>query len=153
MLQRGFSMIEILVVLAMFVMMTGFGLYVNMENYRGSSFHSDRDLFVSLLQHARAQAISNKCGGSNCNFNGKAHGVFIQSDSYVIYQGTASTSRDFSEDAVFAANPSLTREGDLDFNFSQLTATTSGDKTMTLAGGGKTSDITVSSEGQITWTH
>ena len=151
--QCGFSMIEVLVVLGMFAVMAGFGLYVNMENYRGSSFHSDRDLFVSLLQHARAQAISNKCGGPHCNFNGKAHGVFIQSDSYVLYQVTASTSRDLSEDAVFAANPSLTRTGALDFNFSQLTATTSANKIMTLAGSGKTSDITVSTEGQITWTH
>lgn len=146
-------MIEVLVVLGMFAIMAGFGLYVNMENYRGSSFHSDRDLLVSLLQHARAQAISNKCGGANCINNGKAHGVAVVGGNYVIYQGSNYASRDVSEDAVFSGNPSVTRTGATDISFSQLTATTSVDKTITLAGGGKTSDVTVSTEGQIKWTN
>lgn len=146
-------MIEVLVVLGMFAIMAGFGLYVNMETYRGSSFHSDRDLLVSLLQHARAQAIANKCGGSNCSNNGKAHGVAVVGGNYIIYQGPNYGSRDTAEDAVFSANPSLIRTGATDITFSQLTATTSVDKTITLAGGGKTSNITVSTEGQITWTN
>ena len=146
-------MIEVLVVLGMFAILAGFGLMVNMENYRGSSFHSDRDLLVSLLQHARAQSISNKCGGSNCNFNGKAHGVAIQGTNYVLFQGTDYASRDTSEDAVFAANQSVTHAGATEVTFSQLTATTSASATFTLTGGGKTSDVVVSTEGQITWTN
>src|SRR4051812_38879538 len=71
----GFSLIEILVVMGLLVLMSGFGLFVSMETYQGSNFSCDRSLFVAALQRARAQAIHNMCYGT-CT-DGVAHGVHV----------------------------------------------------------------------------
>ena len=80
---RGFTMIEILVVIGLFAIAGGFALWVSMESYRGSSFFADRDMFVAVLQRARAEAVNNVCLGAGCT-DGKPHGVHIQSDAYIL---------------------------------------------------------------------
>ena len=154
---RGFSMLEILVVLGMFTIVAGFGLLVSMETYRGSNFHSDRDLLVSLLQRARAQSINNLCSGSTCA-DGKPHGVHIDAANYayVLFQGSTYIPGD-PLNSSFDSDRSSSRDilplGVSDVIFSQLTGTTSSVISITLTGGARTSTISISPEGQITWTN
>ena len=147
-LARGFSMLEVLVVLGMFAIVAGFGLFVSMETFRGSNFHSDRDLLVALLQRARAQAVNNMCTGSACT-DGVPHGVHIETDKYVLFQGSAYSSSD-PLNSTFSANPSVTRPASQDVIFAQLTGNTSA-TSIALSGGGRSSTISISAQGQITW--
>ncbi len=147
----GFTLIETLLVMGVFVMVSGFGLFVSMESYRGSLYHSDRDLLVALLERARAQAINNLCYGDYCD-DGKPHGVHIQSDKYILFQGEA-------YDAGGAFNVSFDTDSNTehsfigDIIFTPLSGTTSALVTIMLSGEGRTSEIMVSPIGRITWTN
>ena len=144
---RGFTLFEVLIVIGLFTLLGGLALFMSMDSYRGSSFRSDRDLLVSLLQHARARAMNNMCIGT-CT-DGKPHGVRVEPDRYVVFQGPGYSPSD-PENAVFPANPSISRTG-MNVVFSQLSATTTATST-TLTGGGRASVISISADGQITWT-
>ena len=102
---RGFSMLEMLVVVGMFFLLAGFGLVVNMDAYRSTDFRSERDLFVALLQRARSQSMSNMCAGSVCE-DGLPHGVHIEADRYVAFQGGVYNAAD-EENIRYPVSPSI----------------------------------------------
>lgn len=148
--QRGFTFFEALVVMGIFAIVGGVALFVSMDTYRASSFSSDRNTLVAALQHARAQAMNNMCFGT-C-VDGKPHGVHIQSDSYVIFQGDAYHADD-PQNAAFDSRTSIIKHpATLDIVFSQLSGTTT-PTSITLTEGGRSSVITIGSEGRISWTH
>ena len=146
----GFSVIEVLVVVGIFFIVSGLGLFVSLESYRGSCFNADRDLLVALLERARAESMSNTCYGS-CT-DGMPHGVHVDTanNTYVIFQGAAYASAD-PINSSFEANPSIIKTGS-DVVFSELTGATVG-ATFTLSGGGRISTVTISTDGQISWTN
>ena len=147
---NGFTFLEILVVMGMFALVAGFALFVSMETYRGSNFRSDRDLLVAALQRARAEAMNNICLGTCAD--GKPHGVHIQSDKYVVFQGSVYDSSDANNAAFQSTVTSTKTPATLDIIFSQLSGTTTA-TAVTLTGSGHTSVISIGSEGQITWTN
>jgi prepilin-type N-terminal cleavage/methylation domain-containing protein len=150
----GFTMLEVLVVMGIFTLASGFALFVSSETYRGSNFRTDRDLLVTALQRARAQAVNNVCLEPCADNDGKPHGVHIESDTYVLFQdnGSGYDAGD-SQNAVFASNTTVAKSPtSLDVIFEQLSGESTS-ATMTLTGGGKTSVITISEEGQISWTN
>ena len=152
----------------MLVVIASLGLYYDFDSFRSSSFHADRDSLVSALQHARIQAMSNVClGGSACT-DGRSHGVRIRPadhpTSYVIFQSGDGNSnylnRDDDFDSIFEINPT-TKNGvnmqpdEIDeVLFEQLSGDVTVDGVITLTDdAGHTSIITISSEGQISWTN
>lgn len=158
----AFTLIEMLVVIGILVIVAGFGLIVGMDSFRGYQFRSERDQVVALLQRARSQAINNMCfsAGTPCT-GGKPHGVYLgTSHEYVIFQGTSYASRDAAVDEVVRAKAdTVAVTGFTEVVFSQLAATTTplplGVRSLSVydTGGTGTSTITVSPEGQITWTN
>lgn len=154
---KGFTLIEMVIVLALITIVGGLGLYFGLDSLRGYSFHSDRDVLVSVLQHARSEAISNICRGENCT-DGKPHGVYIRptehQNSYVIFQGTDYASRDADYDIVIDSSSSTSFSGINEIVFDRLSGntTTTGDINLT-DDRNHTSIISISSQGQILWTN
>ncbi len=147
-------MIEVLVVIGLFAMIGGFALWVTMEQYRGSSFYGDRNLLIAALERARSEAINNVCLGSSC-IDGMPHGVHIQSDAFIVFQGSTYNPSD-SNNARFDANASIAHTlttPSADIIFSQLTGTTSAVGDIGLAGQGKVSTTTITADGRIYWDH
>ena len=138
--------------LGMFVIFSALGLVISMETYYGSNFRVDRDLLITLLQRARAQAINNICDGV-CD-NGVPHGVFIDDvrSRYVLFQGGAYEPSE-PMNSVFEADPSIYRSGVRTVVFSQLTGTTSEAVTIRLKSRDKSSDISISPTGRIDWSN
>ncbi len=153
-MQRGFTMIETLVVMGIFALIGGLALFVSMETYRSSSFRSDRDLLVAVLQRARAQAINNVCFGTCTDNDGQPHGVRIESDQYIIFQGDTYSSSD-PNNAAFDSNPLSNRTGATEIVFEQLSGDTSCSPTceISLTQGSQSSVISVTSNGRISWTN
>src|SRR5262245_5773576 len=108
--QRAFSLIEVLVVIALLAITGGLALMVSMETYRGTSFRTERNMVIALLQRARAQSVANYCGGTCVGNDGAAHGVYIDqvNHRYVLYQGPNYAGRDTTMDSAFDANSSIT---------------------------------------------
>jgi len=161
---KGFTLIEMMLVVALITILGGLGLYFGLDSLRGYSFRSDRDVLASVLQHARAEAVSNVCRGGGCQ-DGKPHGVAIKPsdypDSYVIFQGSSYDSRtaeDKNYDAIFDA-PRATKHGGSvneieEIVFDRLSGNVNTPGEMTLIDAtGRTSVISINSEGQILWSN
>lgn len=156
---RGLTLLEILVVMTIITLVGASGVFFGVDMYRGYSFHSDRDMLVVALQHARAQAVGNVCLGSGCT-DGRSHGVAILPNAFIAFQGVCFASpcvrdpHDSVVDATLDANPNIAHGGSVsEIVFSQLAATTTGG-TITLTDiTGRSSTITIGTEGQIIWTN
>ena len=150
-LTKGFTLIEVIIVISFVAIAGSAAVFFGADSYRAYLFHSDRDLLVTALQHSRAQAIGNICLGSSCT-DGEPHGVSIQADKFVMFQGASYAARNPDADAEIEANPNLLHTGVSEIVFTQLSATTTGG-TITLKdiSNGRKTIITIQPEGQITW--
>ena len=153
--RKGFTLIEVILVIGLLLIIATFGLFFSFESFRGYSFHSDRDILVSLLQHVRSQAIGNTCRGSGCT-DGKSQGIKIQNDKFIMFQGNSfdDLSTDHSLDVIVSTNSNVSHSGQDEFVFTQLSGDVldPGDVTLTDLSG-KTSTISINSEGQVIWTN
>jgi len=164
--QRGFSLIEIIVVLGILALIASIGLFVSMDFWRGSSSHSEQDSVVSLLENARSQSLN--------NIDQVRHGVHFDASPlrYTEFECTSSTCTDYSgadtsKDLVINSssnNVSVTAPVlPFDIIFDQLNGacitTTSptpficdpATQQIKINDGVKDYIITVNSEGQIDW--
>jgi prepilin-type N-terminal cleavage/methylation domain-containing protein len=149
--QKGLTVIEVLVVLGIMTIVGGFALVVSLTAYRGSSRHAGRATFVAALQHARAESIDDICEGSAC-VAGAPHGVSLQADHYVLFQGPSYLARDASVDEAIPADPGLAHSGLSEVVFMNASgdAAQAGDIILTDPDG-HVSTTTIGSEGQISW--
>lgn len=156
--KRGFTLLEIIVVMALIVIITGFGLIVNFDDYRGYSFRNERDTVAGVLQKARSQAVNNMCFGAGCT-DGKPHGVYFGiPGQYVIFQGASYATRDVAVDEIIESeNNTSSIAGMQSVVFSRL----SGDASVSPAntpltlidGANHTSVFTIEPEGRIWWSN
>jgi prepilin-type N-terminal cleavage/methylation domain-containing protein len=151
----GFTLMEVLVVMAIFILIAGIALYVSMDSYRSFVFRSERDTIINVLQRARSQAVSNVCLGA-CNGNdGQKHGVHFDTagKKYVIFQTTSNyIGRDISVDLVVPINSStmvFTPNPPADIIFNRLDGSTTGGSFAISETAAHSSQIIVNAEGQI----
>ena len=152
---EGFTLIEILVTLAVVTALIALGLFISMDVYRGFLHRSERDTVVSLLQRARSHAMAN-IGQSPWGFCKDAGG------SYVVFRG-ASYAPDEVETSVAASGaPAITGMPQCgsppgpppnEIVFTQLSGTTtSGIPDITIKQGAAPADtITINDQGTIIW--
>ena len=154
-LQTGFTIIEILVVIALLATISGFGLIVSIDSYRGYAFRADRDTLVSLLERARSQSMNNICIGASCT-NGRLHGVFIDAagSQYILFQGSTYAARDSAVDEVVGASSLVSHSGLAEVVFAQLSGDANPAGDIVLSGmAGSVSTTSINARGQISWTH
>ena len=141
---RGFTLIEILVVVGIFAILATYALFLSMDFYRRYSFRSERDILVNVLQRTRTRALS--------NINASAHGVRIEPGQYTIFQGSYNTSPDYE---VIKPNYNVTittpvSPSPLDIIFQPLTGDTA-TTSVTLSSDLNHSTIWINPEGRISY--
>ncbi len=111
---RGFTVIEILVVIFLLAILSGMTLVFSTSYYREYNFYGEEKMLIGLLQKARSQALS--------NINQKPHGIFFDktNNSYVLFQGNDYADRDSGMDFSFRQNGSFSLTGLDQVIFSQL---------------------------------
>lgn len=159
---RGFTLLEIIVVIALTAFIAGFALIVSLDDYRGFGFRNERDVVVAVLQKARSQAVNNMCferGSISCT-DGKPHGAYFGNDGeYVIFQGASYASRDADADEIIDAKDGGTGvSGFTEVVFERLSGDAStnpsGIRTLTVTDeSGRASVFTVEASGRIWWTN
>ena len=140
---------EALVVMGLFSMIAGLGLFLDFGSYRGDAFRAEQASLVELLQTARANALN--------NINEEPHGVAIHPggyDGYVVFEGstyaTADHSRDMRVEAFYTVGFSSTTPQEVVFE--QLSGDSNGATiTMTDSVRGLTAVIAINHEGAIDW--
>jgi|GEM_PF-1017554 len=175
---RGFTMLEVIIVMGLLVIVGSLGLFMSMETFRGNSFRNDRDATVSGLQRARSLAVSNMCFGfspsnqSQCALpdyccDGKSHGVHFYNKAdiakrgkFVIFQGDNFSEGAFANEFVSFNNPQVYVDIDSDVNISfarisgNLIPETATSTSVTITDGNShNSVIEINSEGRIDWTN
>ena len=156
--KEGFTLIEVLIVIAIFTVISGIALFINFKDISGYSFRSERDILITSLYKARNQAINNICLGPDC-VNGKPHGIALHplapENKYIIFQGSNFANRDATIDEIISLGYAINIAGDTEIIFSNLSGdATPAQSSITISDkAGHSSVITINSEGQITWTN
>lgn len=96
---RGFTLIEVLIGIAILSALIGLGLFLSMDFYRTFTSQADKSMFISILQKARTQSLS--------NINQREHGVKLVGGNFILFQGPSYDGRDASFDEIFPANPAM----------------------------------------------
>ncbi|MGE5540677.1 MAG: Tfp pilus assembly protein FimT/FimU [Bacillota bacterium] len=139
---KGFTLPEMLVVIALLAMMAALGAFVGFDAYRASLSRSEHDIIVSLLERARSSAMS--------NIDQTSWGVCYIAPNYVLFRGTTCTGTASTDQLTeAAADVSITGlSSTTPVVFSALSGTTTS-ATITVSEQARTSTITVNYEGAI----
>ena len=148
---KGFTLIEILIVIGLFTFIFALGLFMSMDVYRGYTHRSERDVLVSVLTRARSRALA--------NIHQQRWGVCYDNNisQYVIFSGANYVSA-LSKETVLA-NPGVTFSTSSASTFfcsaggiifTQLTGTTTG-MSVGMTQGAFTSTTSTNVEGVILW--
>jgi prepilin-type N-terminal cleavage/methylation domain-containing protein len=147
---RGFSIIEIVVVISILTIIVGLMITSSTGEYRSVILRSDRETLVVLLQHARALSMQGACSGT-C-YSSPGHGVAIIQNEIILFQGNSFSESDVSYSTSFQTDEHTTYAGLSEVVFAALSGKVSTSGDMVLVDSlGKTATITVSHTGRIVW--
>lgn len=160
--QKGFTLVELLITISILATILALGLFIGFDFYKSYALGSEKTTALSMLQKARGQAMD--------NINQKRHGVrffldpahqnaltyilFECQDPCVSYPGSA------AGDLVIGANSKASIASPalpFDIVFEQLDGNcvsancASAPLSITLNDQGKTSNISIDSEGAISY--
>ncbi len=153
--QKGFTLIEIIIAIAILALIASLGLFISMDFFREYSFRSEENTIVSILQKARSQSMD--------NIDQMRHGVHFQSGKYVMFECSSTCTAypgSSSSDLVINSSYGSTISAPVlpfDVIFDQLSGDcitsncSAATLTITANDKGKTHDIKINSEGRIDW--
>lgn len=90
-IKKGFTLIEVIVVIAILTTLIASTLFFNINSFRGDALRAEAKQLQIILQTARADAMN--------NINQKPHGVAIHPDGYdgyVLFTGNSYAHREAS---------------------------------------------------------
>lgn len=133
---------EIVIVLALVSLIAAIGPTFSSSSISRSYALSERDLLVGLLTQTRANALA--------NVHKSAHSLYVDSNSYVLYEGTNYSSGNTTNRIV----PRLSKAqvtGLQTVTFLQLTADVVNPGTITITGDTETYIVEINDAGRINW--
>ena len=140
---KGFTIIELLVALAILTVIISFGVIINFSAPANSTFDTEESKIVSLLGRARSQAMANMFES--------VHGFCYNKGDYVIfYDDTCDKS---NTDEIIPANINIAENSATILPiviFDRLSGNTDG-FTIHLEDGTRKADIIINNEGTINW--
>ena len=142
---RGFTIVEVLVVIGIASLLLGLGLFISMDAYRSYSFRSERNNFVSVLEKARMLSL--------VNVGQAAHGVHVTTSTYTIFEGAAySPTSSLNEVITIGRTVTITENPTgTDIVFGQLAANVTTSAQFVISDGTRFGGISINHEGQIDW--
>ena len=140
-INHGFTLIEIIIVMAIIALLAGLGSFISVDIYRSISFNTDSNYIAAFLKRARSEAIN--------NIDGLPHGIKIMPGEYVIFSGYDFASRDASKDEVISGNSQFSFFGPTEIVFSQLSGNSTASGSLVISNGFKTATISLNYEGRI----
>ena len=144
---KGFSLLEILLVIAIGTGLFLFSAPLALNFYRNQSAEEVRSNLMDALVRAKHNAILQK--------NDSDFGVTLSevADSYVIFQGSTYNDRESSQDEIFEVTDNTNFTGLTDIIFSKLTGLPSATGTIYVNYGAISKGILIGDSGSISKTN
>lgn len=139
----GFTMIELLITLAIIVVIFGFGVFMSFDFYRGLAITGERDTVVALLKRARTRAVN--------NVNEMSHGLYIATTTFVLFNGPSYASRTVALDESFPRHSGISVSGSSTVVFQNLSGDSSVSGTISFGNSRTTTSIDINREGRVNW--
>ena len=139
----GFSIVEILIVVAILTIIFGFSVGIGSNFYSGQALIAERDSVIGLLRNARTRAMD--------NVNQLGHGVYIGANQYVAFDGESYAARIQDYDAAFPRFPGVTIAGPSEIVFKSIEGTSNVSGTIIISSGAGSANISLNNEGRINW--
>jgi len=145
---RGFTVIEVIVILALLAILAQVTFSGDISFYTKKTFNEEVTGLYFSLMHARISSMHNVCLGISCP-DGKAHGVRIETDKYILFQGSNFSDRDVAQDKIIIFLPSVSATSTGDVVFEQLSGNTE-ERIITITDDtGRVARILINEEGRI----
>ena len=112
----GFTLIEMVMVIAIVVIVFSLGMPVLYQFYVQYQLEAEHQLLLSLLAQARTFAMVNR--------NESPHGVFMDANQFTVFQGISYALRFIAEDRVFPRSAVVSISGPAEFLFGSLSGAT-----------------------------
>lgn len=138
---KGFTLIEIIVTIAVLTAILSFGMTINLNAFTGDIFLAEQSKIVGILERARSHAMANMFES--------VYGVCYNSPNYIIFRDRTACLPVSNLDEIIPADKSIT----ITFPtivFNQLTGNTTG-ATINIANEIKSANIVINNEGTINW--
>jgi prepilin-type N-terminal cleavage/methylation domain-containing protein len=106
---KGFTLLEIVIVIALTTLVATLALGVSFDDYRGYAHRDEWKLIRAALEKARAESLASVCGAEECE-RSVARGVYFGTPgTYVLFVGDAYETRMTSLDEVIDARDEATQ--------------------------------------------
>ena len=148
-MKRGFSLIEILVVIGVMGAIFTFGMVINMNAFTENTLQNEESKLISALERARSHAMANMFQSS--------FAICYISSNYIISYDNACDG--FGSDEIIPANTNIAKASNFSTIFPTIIFTRlSGivsipppPITIIITDGNKSTNITINNEGAINW--
>jgi prepilin-type N-terminal cleavage/methylation domain-containing protein len=139
---NGFSLIEVILVIAIVAFMASMGALFSTGAITRSYTIAERDLLVALLTQTRAKALA--------NVHESAHSLYVATSTYVLYEGIVfSESNPTNKHVPKVSETTIT--GLSTVTFLPLTGDVAGAGIIAVTSGVQSYDVEVNSVGRINW--
>lgn len=141
--EAGFTLIEIIIVIAIIVFIGVIGVVVGLDSYQRYLFRSDLDTAAALLSKARSSAVH--------SIGQTSHGVYFgDSDNFILFRGTSYATRDASFDLSVEKSKVTTASGADEVVFNPPSGEST-EENLEIENGIQSFNITINEEGGIDW--
>lgn len=137
----AFTLIELLLVVAIATLLVGVTLSFGVNFYRIQALDETSENILMALRRAREQAVAQK--------NDSSFGVRLLSGSYVLFQGSSYDNRVAAEDEVFPLSSLISLGGMTETVFAKHSGMPSATGVLIVSSGADIREIDVGSQGKI----
>jgi len=153
--QAGFSLFEVIITITLIALLATVSTSISFENLHGHSFAEERDSLVLSLQQIRNDAMSGSCIRAICT-QGASSGIHIENNTYTLFEGETYDAENVTNETTHMhSNNRITGPANIIFERLSGNATASEvEQNITLTDTfSRTSIITITNEGGISWTN
>ncbi|MBI5732533.1 prepilin-type N-terminal cleavage/methylation domain-containing protein [Candidatus Jorgensenbacteria bacterium] len=141
--RAGFSVVELVIALALFGFLAAIGVPIGLDAYRHYLLDSESKSLLSVMRRAEYAAMTNAYQ--------KSYGVVVQPTQFLIFQGASFASRDPLFDEAYLRNSSISVVGPGEIVFRSLSGLPTVIGALSLSNGFATQTVTVNEQGMIVW--